>query len=621
MAAYPSCIRAIPHDTNKGHDSPSIRMCLYMHTAGHGITDKLRKEAGEMFSDYNYDFVDLEIEPLGEYFTPRDRNDQLKSEKMAKLAQIIEKNLPLFENRLNVTAVYPSYKISEGQETDDLCITVSVLGKGLTPVGENEFSKTLDGHPLDIVEGYFSQTNGPFLSQASPLHLGVGIGVRGKRGAGTLGAFLTDEFNHLYVLSCQHVLSKKNEKPAEEQPSRKQTAEEQTTEKNYMDGVKRLENFISERMEELKKPDESGKIDKKEIKAFESAAKIPGEEELIEQPAAEDFITEMYEWEKNIREKNSELNYLKKKHSESPEKKAIKSNIIKQEEHLAAFKSELTDLTKFRLPKWIATYSCGLQENYRKPDDKKCFFVDAAIAKINPNERDVILSRIQESDPVYGYDTRFSYEKQKKIYEKGEIVPVSKIVKGPETFWKAGRTTCITEGGKFHSEHFFVRVKSRQKDSPDSTRTESSQSESSQDFFGEFTHAKFQTYCKTCRPKTSGLLETSLLKEVKCYKCGETLPANSESREFWAYNCFLVYLSRDKPFSTGGDSGAVIFDEDGRAWGIIVGNFVRDRTYTVAISLDIALEALKDISGKELKLLCVNPSLTEMLVHTRIYHI
>ena len=188
-----------------------------------------------------------------------------------------------------------------------------------------------------------------------------------------MGAFLTDEVNNLYVLSCQHVLSKKNEKPAEEQF---QPAEEQTAKKNYMDGVERLKNCISKRREELKKPDESGKIDEKEIKAFESAVRIPGEEEiLIEQPAAEDFISEMYEWEKNIREKNSELNYLKKKHSESPEKKAIKSNIIKQQEHLTAFKSELTDLTKFRLPKWIATYSCGLQENYRKPDEKKIFLL------------------------------------------------------------------------------------------------------------------------------------------------------------------------------------------------------------------------------------------------------
>ena len=424
-----------------------------------------------------------------------------------------------------------------------------------------------------------------------------------------MGAFLTDEVNNLYVLSCQHVLSKKNEKPAEEQF---QPAEEQTAKKNYMDGVERLKNCISKRREELKKPDESGKIDEKEIKAFESAVRIPGEEEiLIEQPAAEDFISEMYKLEKNIREKKSEIKDLEKRLvSSQPWKfKAIESNIETQKRYLAAFEHELDNLTEFQFPRWIATYSCGLQKNYEKPDEKKSFFVDAAIAKINANERDGILSRIQESGPVYDYDIRFSNDKQKKIYEKGKIIPVSKIVQGPEKFWKAGRTTCITEGGKFHREHFFVRVKSRQKNSPQSGSSQDCLPEVNQkDVFGELTHAKFQTYCKTCRPKTSDLLDTSLLKEVKCYKCGETLPENSKSREFWAYNCFLVYLSNYLPFSEGGDSGAVIFDEDGRAWGIIVGKFLRNRIYTVAISLDIALEALKIESGKELKLLCVKPS-------------
>ena len=64
MAANPSCIRTVPRDTKftEGHESPAISLCLYMHTAGRGITDDLREEARKMFSDYNYDFVDLEIE-------------------------------------------------------------------------------------------------------------------------------------------------------------------------------------------------------------------------------------------------------------------------------------------------------------------------------------------------------------------------------------------------------------------------------------------------------------------------------------------------------------------------------------------------------------------------------
>ena len=74
MAANPSCIRAVPHDTNStvGCESPAISLYLYMDTAGREITNDLREEAKKMFSGYNLKFVDLERELLGEYFTPRD---------------------------------------------------------------------------------------------------------------------------------------------------------------------------------------------------------------------------------------------------------------------------------------------------------------------------------------------------------------------------------------------------------------------------------------------------------------------------------------------------------------------------------------------------------------------
>ena len=595
MAAKPSCIRAVPHDTNctEGPDSPDISMCLYMDTAGQGITDDLREEAGKYFSGYNLKFVDLECDPLGKYFSPRDCKLQSETHEMAKLAQIIEKNLPLFENRLNVTAVYPSYKISEAQETDDPCITVSVLGKGLIPVGENEFSKTLDGHPLDVVEGYFSPTNGPFLSQASPLHLGVGIGVRGKRGAGTLGAILKDGDDY-YALSCQHVLSKENEKPAKKQPSRKQPGEEQTAEKNYIEGVRRLENYISEKRERLvefkeKKRNELENRDvMKKIGALESVIRAPEEEEiLIEQPAAEDFISEMYKLEEDIGGKKCQLKDLENRlDSEDWRREANESNIRTKKHDIEALELNLRHLTNHKLPRCIATYSYGLQQNYEKSGKK--FFVDAAIAKINDDEHDGILSLIQKSGSVYGFNN------QKKIHEKGEIVPWSEIESEAEkaTFWKAGHATSHTEGGRFYCNHFFPKQ----------------EREDTEHCFGEFTNVKFQTYCKTCAPKTCDLLDTYLLTEVKCYKCKKTLPKGSENCELWAYNCFLVYLPRKGPFSEEGDSGAVIFDNHGRAWGIIVGSFNQGcTTFTVAISLDIALEALKIESGMELKLLCVNP--------------
>ena len=300
MAANPSCIRAVPHDANStvGCESPAISLYLYMDTAGRGITKDLCEEAEVHFTGYNLKFVDLERELLGEYYTPRDCEDKNKAEELAKVARVIEKHLHVFENRLNVTAVYPSYQISKAQETHNLCITVSVLGKRIIPVGENKFPKTLGGYPLDIVEGYFSLTSDkPFLSKASPLHLGVGIGIKGIRGSGTLGAFLKDlkeKEENYYLLSCQHVLL---------QPAEVQHVKEQPAEKDFIAGKEKLEKLIIEKREYLENCRKEIEDTNLEIIIGKSEVRSPEQGEiLIEQPAEDDFVTEMNRLEKSIKE-------------------------------------------------------------------------------------------------------------------------------------------------------------------------------------------------------------------------------------------------------------------------------------------------------------------------------
>ena len=80
-------------------------------------------------------------------------------------------------------------------------------------------------------------------------------------------------------------------------------------------------------------------------------------------------------------------------------------------------------------------------------------------------------------------------------------------------------------------------------------------------------------------------------------------------KEFWAYNCHLIGSKGSKRFSDKGDSGAVIFDEEqGRAWGIVVGYFDNGNLfYTVAIPFDIAINALNQELGKMLQLWCIKP--------------
>ena len=647
MAANPSCIRAVPRNTKftEGHDSPTISMCLYMNTAGRGITDDLREEAGETFSDYNYDFVDLEIEPLGEYVSPRDCRDQKKTKEMA---QVIEKNLHVFESRLNVTAVYPSYKISEAQETDVLCITVSVLGKGIIPVGEEEFPESLDGYPIDVVEGYFMPTYKEYKSKV-PLHPGVGIGTRGMPVAGTLGAFLTDGENY-YALSCQHVLFKLDEQPedryakeqsveqpveehsAKEQHTKEQPVEEHPPKKDVVSGKVQLEKRIGEKREHLKvlkqeierlKSKESAvecdetpvelsavghvvskkkrlerlkkKIDTTELKIrrIESEVRAPKQNEtIVEQPAAVDIIKEIDELQEFISKNKTIVEELSKELSDESDQNDELTNSEKKADfaihksHVETTEKELKKLIDFVLPRCIATYSCGLNKNYCT--DGETFYVDAAIAKISDDERDHILSKRNKKGSVYGFHD------EKKM--NGEIVPLAEIEKESEqkglSFWKSGRTTGHTEGGKFSLNHFFMNLEGFRRNR----------------CYGKFTNVQFETYCQTCaRQVECDLVETTLLKKLKCKKCKKDIEEESKKKERWAYNCFLVFRKQG-PFAEDGDSGAVIFDEEGRAWGIVVGSFDRYFNFTVAVPLVVALEALSKELGKELKLWCVNPA-------------
>ena len=96
------------------------------------------------------------------------------------------------------------------------------------------------------------------------------------------------------------------------------------------------------------------------------------------------------------------------------------------------------------------------------------------------------------------------------------------------------------------------------------------------------------------------------MEELKCSKCGAEIPKESDVSELWAYNCYLIGSKGPERFSDIGDSGAVIFDEEqGHAWGIVVGYFDNGNLfYTVAIPLDIAINALNQKLDKKLQLWC-----------------
>ena len=445
------------------------------------------------------------------------------------------------------------------------------------------------------------------------LRSGVGIGVRGMAGTGTLGAFLTDGHDY-YLLSCNHVLFKQHgaltaeqtlgdekadgknsgeEKPAEtgelESVAKPQTAESDFVEKiraaekileelrkkdnletdaitaleaelgmlmvrdAISDARKRLETAESDSVEEqgLKyytSDDANSKIESEEIRRLKSQIRVPKEGEiLIEHPAKEDVIAEVSKCQKNIKSKQTEL---EKQRGE--ENNATKRMIFEIE----AEKFRLVQLLD-QLPRCIATYVGGYQDNFSH--DKHDIFVDAGIAKLCDDQRDEILAG---NCKPYGKRTI-----------TGEVVSWEEIRQEPDgtKFWKFGAKTGLTEGGEFRA--FGFNFKDRM---------------------------LLSNFCEGCAKnmRCVSFKRENPPETCVCRKCQREITQTERKYEIFGCNCFLV-KSKRKDFSDHGDFGAVIFDEENRAWGIIVGVFLLgDSSFSVVCSLDIALKALRKEIGK-----------------------
>ena len=200
MDEHPSCLRVIPCEDNI--------IYFYVFSENKGILESLECAAKETFPDSEFKFIDLLHPRMEKLLIRLPKERKTKGEELSKLAREIEQNLSLFENRLNITAVEPAYKVVDFQEEDEACVRIYVLGKGKIPSNETEFSelKKLDGYSYDVVEG-FCLPSCSFTSTSFPLRGGVSIGVEGKDDTGTLGAFVTDGEDKHYILSCEHVLN------------------------------------------------------------------------------------------------------------------------------------------------------------------------------------------------------------------------------------------------------------------------------------------------------------------------------------------------------------------------------------------------------------------------------
>ena len=112
--------------------------------------------------------------------------------------------------------------------------------------------------------------------------------------------------------------------------------------------------------------------------------------------------------------------------------------------------------------------------------------------------------------------------------------------------------------------------------------------------------------CKDCK-----LLDGDQEKEIDCnkkmteYKCVKCKQEIDEVSPFWARNCLVIRNHCENAFCSHSDSGSLIFDEDGKAWGLLRSVFIdlsRNYLFGLASPLCVTLKALEDQFGTKLKL-------------------
>ena len=503
MSTHPCCIRVIPYE-NDGEDNKPITMYLYVSTNGKGIPDNVKEDAKKMFVNCRIEFVDLQNRHLSKIFIPLPSSEKRRKEEISNLSRKIEENLHLFNNRLNVTAVQASYKVTNSEEQDIPCVAVYVLGKSKIPAGETDIKKikhdnhVFDGVEFDVLEGYYQPAIGA--SQASyvrPLRAGYGIGVEGTDGGGTLGGFLEDETGKHYILSNQHVLRPRH-----------------------------------------------------------------ADSNVILQPADSDYETMRCKAEEDLNA------VLRTKNTLTQEEKDDHPQLIKIiEEKEAKARKSLEEIESKR-PRAIGTYVDGLQRNESIQLDNKNvqIFVDAAIAELNETEETDLKSMSHVYSPLYGFEVT-----QNTAMPNGEIVSWKSFVDqlrrtdSELSFNKTGRATGFTNDGRVDQAvgQLYVTILDTENTVPVDDPIASA-----------FCHIPYK-FCKDCKFPGDSLEQIrhkKMVEPMECAKCHKKLNNEDQVDLFWTRNCFVIRNYR-RAFCKSGDSGALVFDEGGNAWGLVHGVF------------------------------------------------
>ena len=468
-AEHRECVRVLTYT-----DDDHVKVKFYVFSGKSGIPETLKAAAQDCFKevDVKLEWLDLyrdvdkilKIRPL-EY--PSGTRQVLNASQANEINKIISENLHVLVRHHNITAVQPSLKITNSNQTGIPCITLYVLCKGVIPDGECPFPRTLGSYSVDVVDGIWFRTDDPWTPNGAQepnevLCLGASIGVQGEDAAGTLGAIVTDSKTSYYVLSCDHVM-------------RHGTKSEiiHPTQNDYL-------NYLNYNLQEYGK----------RIKF------IINKDICYTQP--DQFSFENIAELEGLSKKFKELQKIKETHQD--DKRATKRNLNKVEKYEEALQKGLE-----LQPRVIAKYSFGISGNTTCDDDQQ-YYIDAALAELTPEEID----RLKQNKEVELNETgdRLSGEYSSGLTPKGDL-------------YKSGRTTgftqteCREEPSLFLMDSTFV-VKAQNDDLFDVLkRVRLCQSCKKRSGIGEQLESTIVN-CASCEKDTATLCDSLWLKNCLC---------------------------------------------------------------------------------------------------------
>ena len=532
---HKECVRVLPYRKECDQDE----VCLYVCSGKSGILEDLKEAAEEVFAHKQVDVRCLDLYNKGSRVLkvknlkyPSGKPGRLEGDEVDKISDIISKNLHVFSNHRNVTAVQPSLKVTESKQATESCITVYVLGKGHIPIGESQIPQRVGGYRLDVVDGFWYQIVGkpwePNDAQKSftPLRLGASIGVKGGKTSGTLGAIVEDENNrgNFYLLTCNHVMNG-GEQPKIIHPALN----------DYLNvALWNLRNYM-QRLKKVAPGPRAGEID-----------------DLL---AVLGNLNNLDDFETRIREKFNVVNEIEGQHvklimddTTNPDEIGFTDEKYKQPfRHyflgdVGARQKRVETLLNKRLPELeqykhnflhylenpprdVATFIKAIKSNVQLHDKK--YYVDAAVAELSPDELDAL--RNMGTIELVGTE----------YFPNGNCATTDDI-KNARELCKSGRTTGFTATKdllrKWDDAPVYLRDNRIFRVRDDG----------------------LHNFLKLDRVQVSMVNE---LKEPFSQPSEESEGDELyEPDEEWHYNCLCI-PSESFPFAYYGDSGAVIFEK------------------------------------------------------------